>query len=131
MHFIITGYKHIMVLYKLIIFWKCICFHEFITTINIFIIYFSQTKEINFKRRSSEALGLHVLFDGVVAEVDKKCCAYRAGIKRGCRLVEVCGEATIMLKHEEIIDKLRNSTDVRVSIIEPASDGEPRRYVIV
>ena len=81
------------------------------------------------KRRHTEPLGLHVLFDGVVSDVDPTGCAYKAGIQRGSRLVEVCKEATITLTHDELVDTLRNSTDVRVLLIQPLEDGEPRRLV--
>lgn len=53
--------------------------------------------------------------------------AWKAGLRQGSRLVEICKVAVATLTHEQMIDLLRTSVTVKVVIIQPHEDGSPRR----
>lgn len=57
--------------------------------------------------------------------------AWKAGLRQGSRLVEICKVAVATLTHKQMIDFLRTSTTVKVVIIQPFEDGSPRRYVFI
>ena len=79
------------------------------------------------QRNSLGQLGFHVHYEGIVSEVDPQSFAYRAGLRQGSRLVEICKVATATLTHEQTIDLLRTSVQVKVVVIPPHDDGTPRR----
>lgn len=43
-------------------------------------------------------------------------CAARAGIRRGARLLEVCRAAVVALHHDQLVDLLKTSDPVTVSL---------------
>ena len=71
-------------------------------------------------------LGFHVQAEGVVTDVEKFGFAYDADLRKGSRLVEICKVATATLSHEQIVDLLRTSATVKVTLIPPLEDGTPR-----
>ncbi|KAM4599660.1 signal-induced proliferation-associated 1-like protein 2 isoform 4-T4 [Fundulus diaphanus] len=86
-----------------------------------------ETTEITLRRNSLGQLGFHVNFEGIVADVEPFGFAWKAGLRQGSRLVEICKVAVATLTHEQMIDLLRTSITVKVVIIQPYEDGTPRR----
>ncbi|XP_041866103.1 signal-induced proliferation-associated 1-like protein 2 isoform X3 [Melanotaenia boesemani] len=86
-----------------------------------------ETTEITLRRNSLGQLGFHVNFEGIVADVEPFGFAWKAGLRQGSRLVEICKVAVATLTHEQMIDLLRTSVTVKVVIIQPHEDGTPRR----
>jgi len=81
---------------------------------------------MNLKRNEHGQLGFHVHMDGIVSEVEPQGPAWDSGVRTGSRLVEICKVAMVTLTHEQMIDLLRTSSSVTVSMIPPL-DGKPRR----
>ena len=86
-----------------------------------------ETSEMTLRRNGLGQLGFHVNFEGIVADVEPFGFAWKAGLRQGSRLVEICKVAVATLTHEQMIDLLRTSVTVRVVIIQPHEDGTPRR----
>ncbi|XP_019902399.2 signal-induced proliferation-associated 1-like protein 2 isoform X1 [Esox lucius] len=86
-----------------------------------------ETSEMTLRRNALGQLGFHVNFEGIVADVEAFGFAWKAGLRQGSRLVEICKVAVATLTHEQMIDLLRTSTTVKVVIIQPHDDGAPRR----
>ncbi|XP_071247357.1 signal-induced proliferation-associated 1-like protein 2 isoform X3 [Salvelinus alpinus] len=86
-----------------------------------------ETSEMTLRRNALCQLGFHVNFEGIVADVEAFGFAWKAGLRQGSRLVEICKVAVATLTHEQMIDLLRTSTTVKVVIIQPHDDGAPRR----
>lgn len=87
-----------------------------------------ETTEMTLRRNGLGQLGFHVNFEGIVADVEPFGYAWKAGLRQGSRLVEICKVAVATLTHEQMIDLLRTSITVKVVIIQPYEDGAPRRY---
>lgn len=83
--------------------------------------------EFSLRRNPMGQLGFHVQPDGVVTQVEKNGEAYTAGLRQGCRLVEICKVAVATLSHDQMVDLLKTSVQVTVTVIEPFADGSPRR----
>ncbi|XP_045443002.1 signal-induced proliferation-associated 1-like protein 2 isoform X2 [Pipistrellus kuhlii] len=86
-----------------------------------------ETVEMTLRRNGLGQLGFHVNFEGIVADVEPFGFAWKAGLRQGSRLVEICKVAVATLTHEQMIDLLRTSVTVKVVIIQPHGDGSPRR----
>uniref|UniRef100_A0A8C5PU65 Signal induced proliferation associated 1 like 1 n=1 Tax=Leptobrachium leishanense TaxID=445787 RepID=A0A8C5PU65_9ANUR len=86
-----------------------------------------ETVEMTLRRNGLGQLGFHVNYEGIVAEVEPYGYAWQAGLRQGSRLVEICKVAVSTLSHEQMIDLLRTSVTVKVVIIPPSGDGNPRR----
>ncbi|XP_038656429.1 signal-induced proliferation-associated 1-like protein 2 [Scyliorhinus canicula] len=86
-----------------------------------------ETAEMTLRRNGLGQLGFHVNFEGIVADVEPFGYAWKAGLRQGSRLVEICKVAVATLTHEQMIDLLRTSVAVKVVIIQPHEDGSPRR----
>lgn len=86
-----------------------------------------ETSEMTLRRNGLGQLGFHVNFEGIVADVEPFGFAWKAGLRQGSRLVEICKVAVATLTHEQMIDLLRTSVSVKVVIIQPYEDGTPRR----
>ena len=86
-----------------------------------------ETSEMTLRRNALCQLGFHVNFEGIVADVEAFGFAWKAGLRQGSRLVEICKVAVATLTHEQMIDLLRTSIAVKVVIIQPHDDGAPRR----
>ncbi|XP_030627133.1 signal-induced proliferation-associated 1-like protein 2 [Chanos chanos] len=86
-----------------------------------------ETCEMTLRRNGLGQLGFHVNFEGIVADVEPFGFAWKAGLRQGSRLVEICKVAVATLTHEQMIDLLRTSVTVKVMIIQPHEDGTPRR----
>ncbi|PZC78124.1 hypothetical protein B5X24_HaOG202575 [Helicoverpa armigera] len=72
--------------------------------------------ELTLERGANPQLGFHVQPDGLVTLVESSGCAARAGIKRGARLLEVCRAAVVALHHDQLVDLLKTSDPVTVTV---------------
>ncbi|XP_035516048.1 signal-induced proliferation-associated 1-like protein 2, partial [Morone saxatilis] len=82
---------------------------------------------MSLRRNCLGQLGFHVNFEGVVADVEAHGFAWQAGLRPGCRLMEICSIAMVTLSHEQMVELLRTSPMVTVVVIPPNRDGTPRR----
>ncbi|XP_075225356.1 signal-induced proliferation-associated 1-like protein 2 [Lycorma delicatula] len=87
----------------------------------------SVAQELSLKRNPLGQLGFHVQPDGVVTQVESMGLAWQAGLRQGARLVEICKVAVSTLSHDQMVDLLKTSLLVTVTVIPPLSDGSPRR----
>lgn len=53
--------------------------------------------------------------------------AWSAGLRQGHRLVEICKVAVATLSHDEMVDLLKTSSQVTVTVIDSHKDHSPRR----
>jgi signal-induced proliferation-associated 1 like protein 1 len=83
--------------------------------------------ELSLRRNSMGQLGFHVQPDGVVTQVEINGQAWTAGLRQGYRLVEICKVAVATLSHDQMVDLLKTSVQVTVTVIESFSDFSPRR----
>lgn len=83
--------------------------------------------ELNLRRNQMGQLGFHVQPDGVVTQVEQMGQAWTAGLRQGYRLVEICKVAVATLSHDEMVDLLKTSSQVTVTVIESYPDHSPRR----
>ncbi|XP_076766614.1 uncharacterized protein LOC143433235 isoform X2 [Xylocopa sonorina] len=83
--------------------------------------------ELSLKRNSLGQLGFHVQPDGVVTQVESVGHSWQAGLRQGSRLVEICKVAVSTLSHDQMVDLLKTSAQVTVTVIPPNNDGNPRR----
>lgn len=65
-----------------------------------------------------------------MCDIDRNGPAFSAGLKLNCRIVEVGSIAASTLTQDQLIELLRTSKIVTVSLIPPLEDGTPRRYSI-
>uniref|UniRef100_A0A3B3VIB0 Signal-induced proliferation-associated 1 like 2 n=1 Tax=Poecilia latipinna TaxID=48699 RepID=A0A3B3VIB0_9TELE len=82
---------------------------------------------VTLRRNRLGQLGFHVNFEGVVADVEAHGFAWQAGLRPGCRLVEICSVPVATLSHEQMIELLRTSANVSAIVLPPLRDGTPRR----
>lgn len=83
--------------------------------------------ELSLHRNSMGQLGFHVQPDGIVTQVEINGQAWAAGLRQGYRLVEICKVAVATLSHDQMVDLLKTSIQVTVTVIESFSDFSPRR----
>lgn len=83
--------------------------------------------ELNLRRNPMGQLGFHVQPDGVVTQVEMSGQAWTAGLRQGYRLVEICKVAVATLSHDQMVDLLKTSAQVTVTVIESFGDYTPRR----
>ncbi|XP_034256071.1 signal-induced proliferation-associated 1-like protein 2 isoform X2 [Thrips palmi] len=87
----------------------------------------SVAQELTLRRNNMGQLGFHVQPDGVVTQVESHGQAWQAGLRQGARLVEICKVAVSTLSHDQMVDLLKTSMLVTVTVIPPLHDGSPRR----
>ncbi|VVC37072.1 Hypothetical protein CINCED_3A010066 [Cinara cedri] len=87
----------------------------------------SVAQELSLHRNSLGQLGFHVQPDGLVTQVEKSGLAWEAGLRQNSRLIEICKVAVATLTHDQMVDLLKTSVLVTVTVIPPFSDGSPRR----
>lgn len=80
------------------------------------------------RRNVNGQLGFHVHIGGLISDIEPKTNAWEAGLRHGSRLVEICKIASATLTHDQMIELLRNTPTVQVSVIPPLEEGKPRRY---
>ncbi|XP_050543040.1 signal-induced proliferation-associated 1-like protein 1 [Daktulosphaira vitifoliae] len=87
----------------------------------------SVAQELSLHRNSLGQLGFHVQPDGLVTQVEKSGLAWEAGLRQNSRLIEICKIAVATLTHDQMVDLLKTSVLVTVTVIPPLSDGSPRK----
>ncbi|XP_072158783.1 signal-induced proliferation-associated 1-like protein 3 [Bemisia tabaci] len=87
----------------------------------------SPAQELTLRRNPQGQLGFHVQPDGVVTQVETSGLAHQVGLRHGARLVEICKIAVSTLSHDQMVDLLKTSLLVTVTVIPPLPDGSPRR----
>lgn len=86
-----------------------------------------ETQEIILRRNSVGQLGFHVGYDGVVSHVEQFAYAWQAGLRRSARIVEICKVAIATLSYEQMLDLLKTSITVSVTVLPPLAENCPRR----
>ncbi|EDO42942.1 predicted protein, partial [Nematostella vectensis] len=86
-----------------------------------------QTQTLTLRRNVHGQLGFHVQYEGLVADVEMGGYAYQAGLRQGCRLVEINGMIVATLSHDQMIDILRKPGSVTVVVVSPLPSGKPRK----
>lgn len=86
-----------------------------------------ETQELMLCRNAVGQLGFHVQYEGLVTEVEPHGLAWEAGLRRGCRLLEICKVAVATLSYDQMVDLLKTSVMVSVTVVPPHKDGSPRR----
>jgi len=86
-----------------------------------------ETQELILRRNSHGQLGFHVGYDGIVTDVENYALAWQAGLGQNSRIVEICKVAIATLNHEQMIDLLKTSMTVSVTILVPNANGSPKR----
>ncbi|CAF2740676.1 Signal-induced proliferation-associated 1-like protein 3,Signal-induced proliferation-associated 1-like protein 1,Signal-induced proliferation-associated protein 1,Signal-induced proliferation-associated 1-like protein 2 [Lepeophtheirus salmonis] len=84
------------------------------------------TQEFTLRRNQMGQLGFHVQHDGLITEVENYGYAWQTGLRQGSRLVEICKHHVTTLTHEHMVDLLKTSMTVTVTVIPPHPDGSPR-----
>ena len=85
------------------------------------------TQDFTLRRNQMGQLGFHVQHDGLVTEVENFGYAWQTGLRQGSRLVEICKQPVTSMSHEAMVDLLKTSMSVTVTVIPPHPDGQPRR----
>ncbi|XP_013794291.1 signal-induced proliferation-associated 1-like protein 2 [Limulus polyphemus] len=86
-----------------------------------------ETQELILRRNSLGQLGFHVQYEGIVTDVESYGFAWQAGLRQGSRLVEICKVAVATLSYDQMVDLLKTSMTVSVTVIPPLADRTPRR----
>ncbi|KAK5643181.1 hypothetical protein RI129_007026 [Pyrocoelia pectoralis] len=84
-------------------------------------------QELSLKRNIMGQLGFHVQPDGIVTLVESAGQAWQAGLRQNSRLVEICKVAVSTLTYDQMVDLLKTSMLVTLTVIPPMSDGSPRK----
>lgn len=87
----------------------------------------AETQELVLRRNSAGLLGFNVQQDGVITEVEPYGLAAQSGLRQGARLVEICTVTLATLSQEQMVDLLKTSMTVTITIVPPHPDGAPRR----
>lgn len=86
-----------------------------------------ETQEIILRRNSHGHLGFHVGHEGIVTHVESYAFSWQAGLRQNFRIVEICKVAIATLDNEQIVDLLKTSIHVTVTVLPPHHDAIPRR----
>ncbi len=84
------------------------------------------TQEFTLRRNQLGQLGFHVQHDGLITEVENFGYAWQTGLRQGSRLVEVNRHPVASMDHEKVVELLKTSMTVTVTVIPPHPDGSPR-----
>ncbi|XP_047432569.1 signal-induced proliferation-associated 1-like protein 2 isoform X2 [Mugil cephalus] len=87
----------------------------------------SPALNMSLRRNRLGQLGFLVSVEAVVGDVEALGPAWLAGLRPGCRLMEICAVATVTLSHKQRLELLRTSETVDLLVLPPHGDGTPRR----
>ncbi|XP_037079090.1 signal-induced proliferation-associated 1-like protein 2 [Pollicipes pollicipes] len=87
----------------------------------------TDTQELLLRRNAMGQLGFHVQHDGLVTEVESYSAAWQAGLRPNAKLVQICQMAVCTMTHDQMVELLKTSLTVSVTVVPPATDGAPRR----
>lgn len=88
-----------------------------------------ETQELILRRNNLGQLGFHVEPDGIVKSVENFAFAWQAGLRRNYRIVEICKIAIATLNHDQMVDLLKTSLTVTITVLSTNQDSSPRRYI--
>lgn len=84
-------------------------------------------QELSIRRNIMGQLGFHVQPDGIVTLVESAGQAWQAGLRQNSRLVEICKVAVSTLNYDQMVDLLKTSPIVTLTVIPPLPDSSPRK----
>lgn len=84
-------------------------------------------QELTLKRNIMGQLGFHVQPDGIVTLVESAGQAWQGGLRQNSRLVEICKIAVSTLSYDQMVDLLKTSSCVILTVIPPLPDGSARK----
>lgn len=90
-----------------------------------------ETQDLTLKRNNDGQLGFHVFYEGLVAEVEPYGLAWQSGLRKGSRLLEISGHTVGTMSHDRMILMLKRPGAVRLVVLPPALDGQPRNFKAV
>ncbi|KAF7638400.1 Rap-GAP domain-containing protein [Meloidogyne graminicola] len=79
------------------------------------------------KTKPSESFGFNIQEEGIVTDVDMNASAWRVGLRQGSRVVEIENSALFTYNEQHLADLLNGRTQIKVTMISPGADGNPRR----
>eukprot|EP00794_Sanderia_malayensis_P017264 gene17264-18988_t len=87
-----------------------------------------ETQDLSLRRNAGGTLGFHVYYEGLVAEVEPYGMAWQAGLRKGSRLLEISNRFVSKMSHDRMIQALKKPGSIRVVVLPPLPDGQPRNY---
>lgn len=87
-----------------------------------------ETRELTLRRKNSQnSLGFDIQPDGIVNRVDDGSIAWQAHLQPGSRLVEICKTSTATLSYSQMMEYIRTSAVVTLTVLEPNTNGTYKR----
>lgn len=87
-----------------------------------------EAKELILRRaKTTDSWGFHLQDEGVVTDVDMYQTAWKFGLRQGSRVVEIENMAVVTLTLEQMSQLLGERIQIRIMMIAPTVDGNPRR----
>lgn len=87
-----------------------------------------ETRELTLRRKNSQnSLGFDIQPDGIVVRVDAGSIAWQTHLVPGSRLVEICKTSTATLSYNQMMEYIRTSAVVTLTVLPPNADGTYRR----
>lgn len=87
-----------------------------------------ETRELTLRRKNSQnSLGFDIQPDGIVIRVDAGSIAWQTHLVPGSRLVEICKTSTATLSYPQMMEYIRTSAVVTLTVLPPNADGSYRR----
>lgn len=87
-----------------------------------------ETRELTLRRKNSQnSLGFDIQPDGIVARVEAGSIAWQTHLLPGSRLVEICKTSTATLSYSQMMEYIKTSAVVTLTVLPPNHDGTYRR----
>lgn len=87
-----------------------------------------ETRELTLRRRNSQnSLGFEIQHDGIVNRVESGSIAWQTHLLPGSRLVEICKTSTATLSYSQMMEYIKTSAVVTLTVLPPNPDGSFRR----
>lgn len=87
-----------------------------------------ETRELTLRRKNSQnSLGFEIQPDGIVTRVDAGSIAWQTHLQPGSRLVEICKTSTATLSYLQMMEHIRASAVVTLTVLPPNQDGSFRK----
>lgn len=88
-----------------------------------------EARELTLRRKtnSQNSLGFDIQPDGIVARVDAGSIAWQTNLLPGSRLVEICKTSTATLSYSQMMEYIKTSAVVTLTVLPPNTDGSYRR----
>lgn len=87
-----------------------------------------ETRELTLRRKNSHnSLGFEIQPDGIITRVDAGSIAWQTHLLPGSRLVEICKTSTATLSYSQMMEYIKTSAVVTLTVLPPNPDGSFRR----